>query len=980
MPQAVSLDADVLLCAVSGPADGICWGVEGRVVLGRDAEISVDDPLLSREHLQVRQRSGRVWVRDLRSTNGTLLRHGPLRVRVGERWLRWRPGARLRAGNTELVVRRRPVAGVRVRTDSSRVARLAIPGAMLAAMVPFALAGPAWRWVLVAAPLAALVATLARSDARGHPIRPEHPHHLFVASGEGRSFHAGTVLPRRPRALSRADLAGSGWAFLGTGARASAVWLAGMLAVANDPSVLRVTSPWITTAGTGMEVRFEESPRSGPRTDQCLVTWSGHRAPAWAAVLQAPSWAHAGEAWAERLGVAGAAGALPRACNLEDVLDTRTAAVERGWRRGTPQLAVPVGIGERGPHLIDLVAGPHALVAGTTGSGKSEFLTTWLLAMALRNSPELLQYVLVDFKGGAAFHQFQGLPHCAGVLTDLDPALTRRALASLKAQLRARERQFAEAGVRDIGEFNRGAAAPLPILVVVVDEYRALAAENPHLLDQFLHLAGMGRSLGLHLVAATQRPGGAVGPELRANMGLRVCLRVAEAADSHDVLGQPAAALLERIPGRAVIAAEETATIQVAWSGDRPRVAARVAALRALWDGAPMPRPWTDPLPGRIPADALPAGVIGVADVPEELRHEGVRAPASGVLVLGVAGSGKSWLSRLLAQAAVAEGRQAWLVTASAPSLLAPALAPGTEVHPRQVRLVRHLFAHVVRPGGEPATLLIDGVEALVEAWDSVHGPGSASAALASLIRTARGAGARVVVTGEPGTGPARWAGGLTTRIHLSGMDATTALLAGVGRDDAALLAGTRQPGRGLLGGRLVQFAEPGRATPPDSAPPARRFLPLPDDVVAPARADGVFLGCGGTEPRPVLLPPAVDVVVLGPAGSGRGRAASAIAAQLDGAVLVPGTPLPTGAPEDRPPLVAVWDHAQWCSAAVGPAAQLRSRAALLVLRPDLLPALPGLDLGAELEPGSPGYAILVFGGRATALRVPQSVRNPEER
>lgn len=963
--------ADLLLCAVAGPADGLCWGVAGRVTVGRGAEVDVADPLLSREHLQVRERGSRVWCRDLGSTNGSYLRWGPVGLRLRGGWCRWPAGARLLAGDTALVVRRRAVAGVRLRSDPGRLLRIAVPAAMVLAMVPFALAGPPWRWALVAAPLAMVAGTLARTEGRGRLSRREDPHHVLVASLEGRAFHAGPVLPARPRALGRADLAGAGWAFVGPGARGAAVWLAGTLAVANDPDILRVSSPWVTTRGKGVEVRFEESPAEGPRIDQCLVTWHPKRAPAWAAVLSAPAWAHAADSWGSALRVS-AGGGLPESCLLEEVLPTGAPTVERAWRARRLSLAVPIGVNARGTQVLDLEAGPHALVAGTTGSGKSEFLTTWLLAMALRNPPDLLQYVLVDFKGGAAFQLLQELPHCVSVLTDLDPAATLRALASLKALLRGRERQFAAAGVRDIGEYNHSGAAPLAVIVVVVDEYRALTAQNPQLLDQFLHLAGMGRSLGLHLVAATQRPGGSVGPELRTNMGLRVCLRVPEAVDSIDVLGSPAAAELDRVPGRALVADGTLTPVQVAWAGDRSRVRETVALLARLWRGAPLVTPWADPLPDCLPAGALPRNAIGLADVPEELRREPVPLPQGSVMVLGVGASGKSGVARTVAAAALRAGRHVWLVTAASPADSPGGPGLGAVLHPREVRLVRHLFAHVSEPGSPARTLVLDGVEALVEAWDAVHGAGAAATALGSLARTARAAGNQVVATAEPATGAARWAAGFATRIHLSGTDAATAMMAGLSREDAALVAGPVVPGRGLLGGRLVQFALPGPWDCPPGTPAARRFAPLPAPV-APRAAAGIFLGLGGTAATPVVLPDGSDVIVVGPAGSGRSAAADLITAQQPGAVVRHGTQNLAAVPERQEQTVAVWDHSHWCAAVVGPAARLRGTAAVLVLRPDLMPALPGLDLRAELEPGGPGYAVVMAGERATALRVAQS-------
>ncbi|MFD6448415.1 FtsK/SpoIIIE domain-containing protein [Promicromonospora sp. NPDC060204] len=215
--------------------------------------------------------------------------------------------------------------------------------------------------------------------------------------------------------------------------------------------------------------------------------------------------------------------------------------------------SVPLGLGADGaPVLLDLVRdGPHLLVAGTTGSGKSELLLTLVLGLALARSPADLALVLVDFKGGASLGACDGLPHVVGQVTDLEPGLAARALAGLRAELRRRERVLAERGAADVIALPPGV---LPRLVVVIDEFRALADDLPAFLPALLRVAAQGRSLGVHLVLATQRPGGAVGPDLRANVSARLALRVTDPLESRDVVDDPAAAYLpSATPGRAVL-------------------------------------------------------------------------------------------------------------------------------------------------------------------------------------------------------------------------------------------------------------------------------------------------------------------------------------------------------------------------------------------------------------------------------------------
>jgi S-DNA-T family DNA segregation ATPase FtsK/SpoIIIE len=215
---------------------------------------------------------------------------------------------------------------------------------------------------------------------------------------------------------------------------------------------------------------------------------------------------------------------------------------------------IPVGVGAQGPFAIDLVAdGPHMLVAGTTGAGKSELLQSLIVATATTYSAHDVNFMLIDYKGGAGLGRCHRLPHSCGMVTDLDPGETSRALAGLRAELKRRELRFREVGVGDITEFNRTVSRVDRIarIVVVVDEFRALSEEHPEFLTKLIRLAAQGRSLGIHLILATQRPAGAVGPELRANINLRISLRVADEQDSLDVLGVKDGAYLPvEVPGR----------------------------------------------------------------------------------------------------------------------------------------------------------------------------------------------------------------------------------------------------------------------------------------------------------------------------------------------------------------------------------------------------------------------------------------------
>lgn len=263
---------------------------------------------------------------------------------------------------------------------------------------------------------------------------------------------------------------------------------------------------------------------------------------------------------------------LPRAITYvgltgQELADSPDAVVQR-WREnnsiidraGPPvPLKRPVSlralVGHAGtePFTLDLRAqGPHALVGGTTGAGKSEFLQSWVLGMAAAHSPDRVTFLFVDYKGGSAFATCTELPHSVGLVTDLSPYLVRRALTSLRAELRFREHLLQRKGAKDLVELEkRGDPECPPSLIIVVDEFAALVGEVPEFVDGVVDVAQRGRSLGLHLILATQRPAGVIKDNLRANTNLRVALRMADEHDSTDVLGEKVAAYFDpAIPGR----------------------------------------------------------------------------------------------------------------------------------------------------------------------------------------------------------------------------------------------------------------------------------------------------------------------------------------------------------------------------------------------------------------------------------------------
>ncbi|RXZ40937.1 FtsK/SpoIIIE domain-containing protein, partial [Agromyces binzhouensis] len=310
-----------------------------------------------------------------------------------------------------------------------------------------------------------------------------------------------------------------------------------------------------------------------PRHALVQVTGAAPRAvaPELLSVAEARSAADRLARVATRAGIASGSPVLPDSVGLGDLLPDPDPTADRS------SLAATVGVGFGGPLVIDLVAGPHALVAGTSGSGKSELLVAWIAAMAARHAPDRVAFLLVDFKGGASFEPVRGLPHVTGLVTDLDEDEAARAVESIRAELRHRERVLAAAGVRSIVELP--ADADLPRLVVVIDEFQAMIERFGELGAVMADVAARGRSLGVHLVLAAQRPNGVVREQVSANCGIRVSLRVLERADSVAVLGVDRAARLDPArPGRALVDAGDARVVEFQSAlADREAIA-RIAA------------------------------------------------------------------------------------------------------------------------------------------------------------------------------------------------------------------------------------------------------------------------------------------------------------------------------------------------------------------------------------------------------------------
>lgn len=231
------------------------------------------------------------------------------------------------------------------------------------------------------------------------------------------------------------------------------------------------------------------------------------------------------------------------------------------WKENDPTktLEAEIGVDTMGDKFkLDLhekFHGPHGLVAGMTGSGKSEFIISYILSMAVNYHPNEVAFILIDYKGGGMAKSFEKLPHTVGVVTNLDGSAIKRSIISIQSELKRRQTLFNEAGKKvgvsniDIYKyqklFREGAVSePLPHLFIVSDEFAELKTQQPEFMEQLISAARIGRSLGVHLILATQKPSGVVDDQIWSNSKFRVCLKVQEKADSMDMLKRPDAAEL----------------------------------------------------------------------------------------------------------------------------------------------------------------------------------------------------------------------------------------------------------------------------------------------------------------------------------------------------------------------------------------------------------------------------------------------------
>ncbi len=454
-------------------------------------------------------------------------------------------------------------------------------------------------------------------------------------------------------------------------------------------------------------------------------------------------------------------------CQLDDEIPRATNSplllADLLHKRSTPSsdcLRIPLGRDDDGAAVtLDLREaarggdGPHGLVIGSTGTGKSELLRTLLIAAAHQSSPQELAFLLVDYKGGAAFSELARLPHTAGLVTNLnaDAHGIDRLVASLRAELRRRQRVLREAGADDIEAYRvRTAVGPaatpaLTRLLVVIDEYAELIEESPEALDVLMSLGRLGRSLGIHLLLASQRLDDGRLRGLDAHLRFRLCLRTASAAESVAVIGAPVAARLPAAPGWAWLSRDGTLVRLRVALVDQPAEAVNTELRRWPADCS-KPGPTVAPvclpeLPtmlslgteGASSAEREPwKACIGLLDLPERGEQRPLRLDLTGpVANLAVAGAPRSGRSTLLASvvAALAESTSpqqlAIHVITAAPSLLTSiaglphvgTVATTRELAGQIVTAVADTVAHrqsAAEPSHPRVLLVVDDVAAVL--------------------------------------------------------------------------------------------------------------------------------------------------------------------------------------------------------------------------------------------------------------------------
>ena len=1044
-------DAELHIAVLHGPHAGMVLPASAAA-LGR-ADLP-DDQFVSWQHLRLRQLRGALRVRDVGSVNGLWLRCGGCFWRRRRR-LVWYPCARIRIGTTVLQLRRLPR---QLQVPQPHAGGLLLQSLYvllpLVAMAGFLLTDQGWSMMLISAPMLGLMMLRSYPSGRGAtPGRLPDPATLALACamvGEHkpntknclrawpgiRRFHATRIRPDERITIT------------GPNAQTTGRWLCAQLLATAQAQVQPVSGgahlvwnegqnqAWLMWATTKPATRCIRAPRRvaeisdswwrqifTPATLQATQERQGpacitlgslldlEAGPTFASKLQEPKAATA------KFTQAGAAFSKAKPAKF-------TQADPSASTKSPTQLRACLGVGDCGQAWVDLVAdGPHALVVGTTGAGKSELLTSWLLQLAWAHSPSTLQLILVDYKGGTCLGPLKRLPHCVDLLTDLEPAATARAIEAISAQLRRREQILRESNCKDITEYeqlrhHQPSLAPLARMLVVVDEFATLAASQEELLEHLLRLAAQGRSLGMHLILATQHPHGALSTSITANAALRVCLRMLDASEGAPLLGHGDLPDLPRAPGFLCLSTQR-GHFRCPYAGTAQESAVWIdACVKAAQALPPCQSPWLAPPPANLTftqaqqlltAHATPAPAKGLAtslvstrqnlalalcDLPEQLAYGAFNWDSATPLgIFGTSASGRTAALRQLANSAAQAGLVTHMIGADLNQLTLPnAALAGSQLdtfHPCEVlRLTQLALEGKLRD----QLLLIDDLDCVSEAIDTVLGLGEGRDVLEKLVNASRRGLFALALAGDLANASMRWCANISQRLYLGVCSDTLADQAGLKRCQQA----PNQVGAGVL--TLAShwcaaqiLLTPAFATAATTALAAAPVMALPEIVpICPPWA----LGLGGDKAQPWCPQLDQGLVIIGPAGSGRSTALARVYDVLQAtdpalaqraifidnldqacssAINAVETAINTGR--------AVFATALTSRAAntySGPLSQLRSLSPLLILAPGLGEGtqLTNVRLTRWLDPHRqhlPGRGVVIASSQITPIQICQN-------
>lgn len=1039
-------DAELHIAVVHGPHAGMVLPASAAS-LGR-ADLP-DDQFVSWQHLRLRQLRGALRVRDVGSVNGLWLRCGHCFWRRRRR-LVWYPRARIRIGTTVLQLRRLPR---QLQVPQPHAGGLLLQSLYvllpLVAMAGFLLTDQGWSMMLFSAPMLGLMmlhsypagrgaapgrlpdpATLALACAMVGEHKPNTKSCLRAWPGRHR-FHAALIRPDERITIT------------GANAQVAGRWLCAQLLATAQAQVQPVdggahlvwdegkNQAWLMWATAKPATRCIRAPR---RVAEISDSW-------WHQIF-APTTLSASQ---ERQGPACIALASlldleagpTFASQLQDPQSAAGSAQSDPSELSPTQLRACLGVGAAGQAWVDLVTdGPHALVVGTTGAGKSELLTSWLVQLAWSQPPEALQLILVDYKGGTCLGPLKRLPHCVDLLTDLEPAATTRAIEAISAQLRRREQILRKSNCKDITEYeqlrrHQPSLTPLARMLVVVDEFATLAATQEELLEHLLRLAAQGRSLGMHLILATQHPHGALSTSITANAALRVCLRMLDASEGAPLLGHGDLPDLPRAPGFLCLSTQR-GHFRCPYAGTAQESAVWIdACVKAAQALAPCQSPWLAPPPANLTftqaqqllaAHGAPAPAKGLAsslassrqnlalalcDLPEQLAYGAFNWDSTTPLgIFGTSASGRSAALRQLANSASQAGLVTHEISADLNQLPLPSAAlAGSQLdtfHPCEIlRLTQLALEGRLRD----QLLLIDDLDCVGEAIDTVLGLGEGRDVLEKLVNASRRGLFALALAGDLANAPMRWCANISQRLYLGVCSDALADQAGLKRCQQA----PNQVGAGVL--TLASHWCPAQILLAPVLPASGANLPASgadfpasalDTTTAPVVAlpENVptcppwALGLGGDQAQPWCPQLAQGLLIIGPAGSGRSTALARIydilqvtdptLAQraifidnLDQACLSATNAVETALAAGTP-VFATALTSRAANTYSGPLAQLRSLSPLLLLAPGLGEGtqLANVRLTRWLDPHRqhlPGRGLVIASSQITPVQICQN-------